>query len=131
MAKKYNVKLFYFNDFDKREKTSWKIPFDINGTQDVSKNFLKCYMANNCITLRNGKLYTCSSRAYADRFNNYFNQNLQLSKFDELSIYDAESFQEIITFLARPIPFCKYCNIDGRKDLGKFELSKKEMSEWV
>lgn len=131
LASKYNVKLVYFNNFDKIEKTSWKIPFDTAGRQDVQENFLTCFKANNCITLKEGKLYTCPTRAYAYKFNRYFNQNLPLNECDYLSIYEVKSFNEIIEFLAKPIPFCKYCNIKGRIDLGKFEISKKEISEWI
>ena len=130
-AQKYNAEIFYFNDFDKKDKTSWKIPLDIEGKQDASGNFLRCYMANHCITLRDSKLYTCSTRAYAHKFNKYFNQNLILSEYDGISIYDVNSFNDLTKFLASPIPFCRYCNIDGREDLGKFELSQKSMSEWV
>lgn len=131
LAEENGARICYFNDFDKRDKTSWKIPFDLTGKQDATTNFLGCYMANNCITLRNGRLYTCSSRAYADKFNKYFNQNLPLSKFDEISIYDAESYEELSNFLSRPISFCKYCDVKNRKDLGNFEISKKDLSEWV
>ena len=131
LASKYNVKLVYFNNFDKVEKTSWKIPFDLEGKQDIQENFLTCFKANNCITLKEGKLFTCPTRAYAYRFNKYFQKDLPLHKLDYLSIYDAKSFEEITEFLAKPIPFCKYCDIKNRKDLGKFEISKKNISEWI
>lgn len=131
MAKKYQAELYYFNDFDKIEKTSWKIPFDLEGRQQCQENFINCFKANNCVVLRDGKLFTCPTRAYAYRINEYFNKSMTLSDEDYISIYDAESFQEIIAFLARPIPFCKYCNVEGRQDLGKFEISKKEIEEWI
>lgn len=131
LAAKYGVKIVYFNDFDKREKTSWKIPFDIEGKQNTQENFLTCFKANNCVVLREGKLYTCPTRAYAYRFNQYFKKNLPLSEYDYISIYEAKSFGEIIDFLAKPIPFCKYCDIKNRKDLLKYEISRKEITEWV
>ena len=54
-----------------------------------------------------------------------------LEEADYIDIYKAKSIQEILAFLAKPIPFCKYCNVKGRTFGHERGISKKEIEEWT
>lgn len=81
--------------------------------------------------LKEGRLYTCTVAPNIEHFNRYFNKNLYLSDRDSIDIYKAETIGEITDFLAKPIPFCRYCNVAGREYGLEWEQSKKNISEWV
>jgi MoaA/NifB/PqqE/SkfB family radical SAM enzyme len=125
-----NVAFSYFNDAE-ISKTSHKKPLDLDGKQQVYENFFRCGLANVCVQLVNGKLYTCPTAAYIRHFNNYFNQNLVTSELDYIDIYDAKDYSEILKFLAKPIPFCRYCNVVQNVDGNQWKTSKREITEWV
>jgi molybdenum cofactor biosynthesis enzyme MoaA len=108
-----------------------KMPFDLNGQQNIIDNFKYCGFANSCLTLRDGRLYTCAPAAHAWLFNGYFGQKLNISREDSIDIYNAKSKNEILEFLASPIPFCRYCNVKGRSGDHKWGISKKILTEWV
>jgi hypothetical protein len=105
--------------------------FDLSGKQNVKQNFKLCYMSNECIQLYNGKLYTCATVSYVDFFNEKFKQNLKVSSDDYIDIYKAKNKDEILNFLSKPIPFCRYCDIKKTKHGIKWEITKKEIGEWV
>ncbi len=50
---------------------------------------------------------------------------------DFIDIYKVQSIQEIFDFFAHPTPFCKYCDIDKSIYNGKWEKSRKEITEWT
>ena len=131
LMKKYEVPIDVYSYNQKVIKTSYKIPLDFNGNQHVCSNFAKCFQANNCISLKEGKLYTCTVAPSIEHFNKYFNKNIPLSPRDGIDIHEAKNINEILEFLAKPIPFCKYCNVNGRTYGHKWGISKKEMKEWV
>jgi len=103
----------------------------LNENQKVIRNFNSYHRVNTCIQLRNGKLYPCVPVAYIDIFNLYFNKKLIVSKRDFIDIYKVKSIEEIFRFLSRPIPFCRYCNIDATVRDIDWSITKKEISEWV
>lgn len=129
-AEKYNLDFNYFNNAEIL-KTSYHIPFNIDGTENPRENFINCFHANQCIGIHDGKIYTCSPAANAHHFNKYFNTNMVLEEADYIDIYKAKSIQEILAFLAEPIPFCKYCNVKGRTFGHEWGISKKEIEEWT
>ncbi|MDR0823046.1 MAG: hypothetical protein LBN20_04630, partial [Endomicrobium sp.] len=125
------VKLTYVvNNWAGPIKKSWYQPLDVNGKQEPRQNFCNCGHANNCVTLNNGKFCTCAVAPYVYHFNNYFNQHFEFTKRDYIDIYKAKDIDEILSFLAKPIPFCKYCNLRAHKTL-PYQISKKEISEWI
>ena len=131
-AAEYGVKIDVFAEVSNRlhgEKHSARLPFDLNG--DVENHcFISCYHLNETITLRHGKLYTCSIRPYVEYFNNAFNQNLELSEDDSIDIYKAQSYEELAEFVTRRVPFCRYCDIAKRSSV-KWARSNRELSEYV
>jgi MoaA/NifB/PqqE/SkfB family radical SAM enzyme len=128
LAIQHNVKIVYLN-----AKTEFKwsdMKLDINGAQDIEESFRLCPLSNVCIHLYEGKLYTCSTIPYIKYLNNYFGENFQIAENDYIDIYRAKNMDEILDFLCKPVPFCRYCNI---KKQGKTEwgISKKERGEWI
>jgi len=112
-------------------KTMQCVPLDLTGSQDPRDSFLKCNSANRCIALDNGKIYTCSLIPYVKYFNEYFCKNLVVSENDYLDIYKVKTIDEILEFICKPMPFCRYCNRKGIIwDIG-YGVSKKDISEWT
>ncbi|MCM1235338.1 MAG: radical SAM protein [Ruminococcus flavefaciens] len=130
LAQYYNVKLIYVNQRDEVIKTSWCLPLDITGKQDSVESFSKCDMGNVCIFLKNGCLYPCTVAPNIIHFNQYFNKNLQITARDCINIYHADA-NDILKFLACPIPFCKYCDIKRRKEDIPWSISQKNITEWT
>jgi hypothetical protein len=131
IAKEHGVNLSYYSGTDKITKHMYIKPLDITGSQDIKKTFRLCFDANECISLHEGKLYTCVRCYAAVHFNNYFKTNLEETDADSIDIYKAKTIDEILDFLRRPIPFCKYCNWKQAVFYAPWHTSKKEISEWA
>jgi MoaA/NifB/PqqE/SkfB family radical SAM enzyme len=130
-AKSFGIEIDY-QGLQYGVKTMFYTPFDLSGSQEPTITYLKCGGGNGrCSALRNGKFFTCSIPSTIHYFNEYFKQNLEVVPQDYIDIYKVKSIEEILDFLARPIPFCRYCNVDARTYKNKWEVSKKEISEWV
>ncbi len=114
-----------------REKKSIHFSLDLNGTQDPRQSFLLCDMANRCIFLRDGRLYTCVLIPNIQHFNEYFHQCLNVSPTDSIDIYQANNSKEIMHFLASPPSFCRYCDVSRRTILHDWQISKKDILEWT
>lgn len=78
-------------------------------------NFRHCHEGgNNCIQLRDGKLYPCAPAAYIE----FLNTKLKTEKFesspqDGVDIYEVNTLEELMEKLSNPVPFCKYCDEDN------------------
>lgn len=125
------VILSYYGNTEYVDKSMMCIPLDIEGKQDPEDSFLRCSRANRCVSLDNGKLYTCSLIPYVKYFNEQFNKNLVVSPNDYLEIENTNNLDEILNFVSKPMPFCRYCNIKGTIwDIG-YGISKKDITEWT
>lgn len=124
------VSFSYFNN-SQELKTSWHLPLDLSGSQDSSKNFVKCWRPNDCIILSKGKIYGCVVPANVHHFNSYFNKEVTVSNKDYLDIYEVSSVEEIFKFLCSPIPFCRYCNVNCETKGHPWGISKREIEEWT
>ncbi len=122
---------FRFFKMSKDFKYMRKIPLDLNGKQDAFESFVLCEEANNCIKLKNGKLYTCTRPAAIHKFNEYFGQNLVVDKGDYIDIYQKWTAEEILEKLSQPIPFCKYCIKKGKMLDFDWAVSEKTIEEYV
>ena len=128
-AAEYGRTIRYWNNNDIL-KHSWIFPLNFEGTSDIAENFLTCQDANSCIFLRDGKLFTCVVPPNIHHFNEYFGKNLEVCEKDYIDIYKAKDIDEILRFLATPIPFCRYCNVKGRKYDLPWKTSKRDIHEW-
>jgi len=129
-AKTHKVKLV-FNGSTVQERMC-KLPLDLSGSQDIKKSFQKCAISwGCCVTLREGRIYTCCIAAHIKFFNEYFNQNLAITSGDYVDIYKVNSKEEIIDFLEKPFPFCRYCKTSETKFAQRWGISKNEITEWI
>ena len=129
-AKNYHVEYRYINNTSVI-KTMDHYKLDIDGLQNGTRNFLLCHRANTCINLSHGKLYTCTVAPNAYHFNVYFDRNLEVRTEDSIDIYKASSSSEIMDFLARPIPFCRYCMMDNIESNLPWRKSERKIEEWI
>ncbi|MDR1148172.1 MAG: hypothetical protein LBK66_06020 [Spirochaetaceae bacterium] len=130
-AKNHGVKFSYYQKTDKVTKWTNILTLDLSGKQNIKKSFRLCFEANECISLRNGRLYTCNRRSYISSFNDYFKAGMEESDADSIDIYKAKDIDEIFDFLRRPIPFCRYCDWQNIVLYTPWHTSKKDISEWT
>ena len=109
----------------------WHWVLDLNGKQAPTESFKNCYHANKCIFLKNGKLYTCPIIPNICNFNKYFDKHLEVTPLDFIDIYKTENIMEILNFLAKPVPFCRYCDIQHMTWHNTWKVSEKSIKEWT
>ncbi len=131
LAAEHNVEYHYFGNTANVIKTLNKYPLDINGMQDARRSFRLCYRANKCIYLQHGRLYTCTVAPTIRHLNKRFGLKLMESPENSIDIYSAKSAQEIVEFLARPIPFCKYCMPEKVQNGLVWRQSEGDLLEWT
>lgn len=120
---------FFMFGTKSKEKVSVHHPFRLQG--DVKKeDFIQCYHFNRCITLKEGKLYTCPIIPNSIHFSKYFNKNLQIKETDYIDIYQAKNYEEISKFLVKRPHFCSYCDVTKRSS-HPYGISRKLMEEWT
>lgn len=126
-AKKFGVQIIR----DRGEKTMYRLKIDPSGSFDITKNFAVCEGKNHCCTLKNGKIYTCVVPPHIYRLNEQYNLNIPDEESNSIDIHYAKDIKEILEFLAKPIPFCRFC----ARELMDYNLpwrhSRKELSEWI
>ena len=130
LAEKFGVFLQYFAQDGEKNWFS-KTPIDLAGKGSAAKNFMKCWLGNNCIFLRDGKLFTCTRTPNIYLFNEAFHKNVPVTHYDYIDIYSDVTGKEILCRLASHIPACSYCDIDNAQRNIQWRVSKKEISEWV
>ena len=125
-----NIKLKFYNN-ENVIKTSYYHPLNLEGNENPEWNFRNCWLANRCLILDNGKLYTCTEPPVIRHFNKFLNKNIPVSVNDYIDIHKARDYQEVLQFLAKPIPFCKYCDVKNRKDGITWKTSTKRIDEYL
>jgi hypothetical protein len=133
IAKKFSVKLEIF--YEKAERTFFFRPLNLKNLTNAKNNFLFCSEANRCIILRNGRL-ACTTASNIEILNNAIMSEGMSDKFettedDYIDIYKAKNLDEILNFLANPIPFCRYCDYSKRSFGIKWSVTEKKLSEWI
>lgn len=129
LVKSKNVQIVNYHEHEP-VKTSWHFPLNFDGSCEPIKNFTICARANYCHVLFDHKLYTCSAIPRVRIFNEYFNTNIPISEFDGIDIYKAKSGEEILEFLAHPVPFCRFCDHNKYTYGHEWGISKKSITEW-
>jgi MoaA/NifB/PqqE/SkfB family radical SAM enzyme len=127
LAEKHSVNVDYSHETIKKMRRE---TLDLHGKQNISRSFKACLKSNDCPQLYEGRIYPCPTIAYIKYFNLAFNEDIQITKSDYIDIYEIESFDDILTFLSKPVPFCRYCN--PYKDVYNIDwaMSKANISEW-
>lgn len=129
-AEEYGIKFYYINGGE-TIKTMFKLPLDFSGRQNENASFFNCHRANQCIYLQNGRIYTCTVAPTARHFDKKFGTHLFDAEENSIDIYKAKSGEEILEFLAKPIPFCHYCKIRDTVYNIEWHKSKKTIDEWT
>lgn len=129
-AKKEEVKFDFFGSSEDFKYMS-SLGLDLEGKQDEEKSFINCVEANNCVKLKNGKLFTCTRPAAIYKFNKFFGKQLKVSEEDYIDIYKEISKEEVLKKLARKIPFCRYCNMSDERKSMEWGKSDKKIEEWI
>jgi len=130
-VKAQNVMFSFYGNTRAIPKTMMCAPLDLSGKQNARDSFLRCNSANRCIAMDNGRIYTCSLIPYVKYFNAQFGQNLMVTEKDYIDIYKVKNIEEILEFVSKPMPFCRYCNRKGIIwDIG-FGISRKDITEWT
>ena len=78
-----------------------------------------------------GKFYACTVAHNINIFNKRYGTDLKLVEDDYLDIYKINDKQEIFDFLSKPIPFCRYCDVEHRQYGLEWERSKQLKEEWI
>lgn len=132
IKKQWGVSFDYVGGKDIPVKKMWKYPIDIEGNVSKKDSFDLCTQINLCIRMKNGKIYPCNTTACIEHFNKYFGKTLELIPGkDFLELEKVESIDEVFKFLITPPHFCRYCNRAGVTFGYDWEVSKKDISEWV
>lgn len=115
-------------DSDKKQKVMTKMILNPKGNSNPFQSFIGCTL-NQCAQLYEGKLYPS---AYIEHFNKHFSQNLQITSLDFIDIHKPNlAYQEILNFMAKPLPFCRYCDTMKWQHIGEWKDSKKDISEYL
>jgi MoaA/NifB/PqqE/SkfB family radical SAM enzyme len=122
----YGGEVNYFREI--APKYMYKKYYDLTGKGDITENFNLCSLANNCITLKNGRLYPCSNAAHSEHFFNKFGFLKKCAK-DSINIHKADNAEELINFVSKPIPFCRFCGKTERNV--EWKQSTGEISEYT
>ncbi|MCQ2505780.1 MAG: 4Fe-4S cluster-binding domain-containing protein [Lachnospiraceae bacterium] len=110
-------------------KEMWGVAYKPDGGLDGEKNFECCY--GRCFMIRDGYMYLCTQSAYSDIFNRYFGTNMPEPTQSGINIYGVNSLEEITNYLSKKLAFCDYCNTLERMPPIPWDISKREIGEWV
>lgn len=129
-AAEHEVEYHYYNN-SAVIKTMRLYRMDVNGMQNATRNFWGCHLGNRCLYMQHGRLYTCAFAPTARHFSRYFGVDLKELPEDSIDIYQASSVQEIMEFLAKPIPFCRYCMPDKTTWGTPWHQTERLIEEWT
>lgn len=132
IAGKWGIDFGWGGGNDIPVKKMWKYPIDLKGQVPLRNSFKICSQINSCIRMKNGKIYSCNTTACIEHFSSYFEKDIKLIPGkDYLELEKVKDIQEVYDFLVTPPPFCRYCNRAGVTFGHDWEVSKKDISEWV
>ncbi len=93
--------------------------------------FQGCGGVNNCVILRDGRLYPCAYIAYIDIFKERFGvDGMEPTEEDSISIFEDHTPWEIFDFLCEPVPWCKHCDVDAVETY-QWGRSARSIDEWT
>lgn len=114
---------------EEEPKEMWGVAFNLRGDLNGQKNFEEC--PARCFILRNRRMHLCAQGAFIDLLNNYFHTSLPGPEVNGVDLYEVESLEELTSRLSQKIPFCDYCDTLNRMPPIPWDISKKEIGEWV
>ena len=120
-ARKYKIR---YTVFGPRDPGMRKDILDLTGSQDPRSSFSNCIMANTCLPLSNGYVYTCPTAATILNYARKFNLNITEEDCGGKRVLDFKTREEMAEFYTKEIPLCRFCektiwNLPWEKSQGK------------
>lgn len=103
-------------------------PLDYSGSQNKEENFAHCYYSNNCIQLKNGRLYPCTIAPNVYHLERFLDFKLPFTD-NAVDIYNVNSLDDILNLLNSPIDFCRFCRVNERTVVD-WKPSSRTKEEW-
>jgi len=115
-----------------RDNSAWsQYVFDLDGNQNIEQSFSNCENANERFIMKDRFLYPCSVTACIEHFNKAFDQNLELKNEDYLDLFTDITAKDVLNFISKPVPFCRYCERSKLKLGQTWRLSKFTIDEYL
>jgi len=128
LAKKYTVE---FNILDDCLRDSfYKMSISLKEKMDKVDEFIKCFHANGCNGLRDGKLTTCVLAQNIKYLKEIYGVNIPDFSNDPIDIHKDYTKEEILEYLVNPIDLCAYCNTNYWAKT-EWKTGKAELEDWI
>jgi len=127
-ATTFGVELKWFRSGDRFIKYT----IDHAAGHDEEQAFTLCPM-HECAQYHNGKLYHCSITGCVYKLNKAFDCSFEISDGDYIDIFGDVTVEDVLAFMSRPIPFCRYCNPMEWRTQNQFSwhISECVPEEWI
>ena len=98
----------------------------------LKSNFNSLFLEVKMHCLRTRKSFLRASfHSRQNSSRNYFKSNVfDTTEQNSIDIYKAKDIDEIVEFLNKPIPCCRYC-LPNKEEQIQWGVSKKDISEWI
>jgi hypothetical protein len=125
-AERFGVDLWY----SEARSEFYAIPLDETGACDRRTSFSKCRELANCPFLQDGRIYPCAYAPLAHIMEERFDMRLPVEPADSVDIYGGIDGIGIMEFLARAIPFCRFCDME-RLRYFEWDRTSRDVGEWT
>jgi len=118
-----------FGDESPIEKfTCNRLSRPLNNSKSIVQKYNYC--CDTCPCMWNGKIYLCGRCAFVDTMNEYLHTNFKETERDYIRVEDLKSTEQYLSYIHKPIPFCKYCFNSPGKDI-LWSTDKPEISDFI
>lgn len=129
IAESKGVTISYGDTFEP-VKTTYHLPISDEPEFDPYCMYAKCKHANQCVVLKNGRLYTCPLAANVNYYNKYFGKHIPEGEAVSIDIYGCHGWDDVEEFLKRPNKMCSHCDICNYTYDIPWNVSRKDVREW-
>jgi MoaA/NifB/PqqE/SkfB family radical SAM enzyme len=129
IAKQYEVNVLWFSTRGRNNRDDvFRVQkFDMSGKRDIYKAYENCVCRS--MFLKDGNIYLCPPMPSSRHLEKRFGIKFDVSKEDFLSLDNVNNLQEILDFISRPTPFCRYCTFENQ--FIPWKISEKKSEEWI
>jgi hypothetical protein len=106
------------------------VPMDPRGTRDPDEMYRLCGAAPRCPFLRSGSVYLCARIAMSGILAERFGVGLPVCDADRLALDEARGGSDVLRFLARSVPWCRFCGREATTDFD-WARSSGARDEWL
>lgn len=119
-----------YGDLFEPIKTTYHLPIKDEPEFNPYSMYMKCKHANQCVVLKNGRLYTCPLAANVCHYNKYFKKHIPEEESVSIDIYCIDKWDDVEEFLKRPNDMCSHCDICHYTYNIPWAISKRDVKEW-